>query len=100
MDLMGRKVRINGGAPFSAYKKEIETFCRQYREPRQLGRQVTAFAKIFDRLKDVAEKMKDQMNSDPLQWASHTYPALTACWRGHHGLAFAGYGRHCGPCHQ
>jgi hypothetical protein len=22
--------------------------------------------------------MKDQMNSDPLQWASHTYPALTA----------------------
>jgi hypothetical protein len=23
MDLMGRKMRIKGGAPFSAYKKEI-----------------------------------------------------------------------------
>jgi len=78
MDLMGRKIRINGGAPFSAYKKEIEKFCQQHREHPQLGRQVTALAKTFDRLTEVAEKMKDQMNSDPLQWASHTYPALTA----------------------
>jgi hypothetical protein len=78
MDLMGRKMRINGGAPFSAYKKEIEKFCRQHLEHAQLGRQVTALAKTFDRLTEVAQKMKDQMNSDPLQWASHTYPALIA----------------------
>jgi alkylation response protein AidB-like acyl-CoA dehydrogenase len=78
MDLMGRKMRINGGAPFSAYKKEIETFCRKNRDHWQLGRQVKALAKAFDRLTEVAEKMKDQMQSDPLQWASHTYPALIA----------------------
>jgi len=78
MDLMGRKMRINGGAPFLAYKKEIEKFCRQHLEHAQLGRQVTALAKTFDRLTEVAQKMKDQMNSDPLQWASHTYPALIA----------------------
>ena len=78
MDLMGRKMRINGGAPFSAYKKEIETFCRQHREHSQLGTQVRALAKTFDRLAKVAEKMRDQMTADPLQCASNTYPVLTA----------------------
>jgi len=78
MDLMGRKMRINGGAPFTAYKKEIEKFCRENREHPQLGTQVTALAQTFDRLTEVAEKMRDQMKSDVLQWASNTYPALTA----------------------
>ena len=78
MDLMGRKMRINGGAPFSAYKKEMNSFCREQRGHPQLGRQVRALAKISDRLTKIAEKMKAQLNSDPLQWASHTYPALMA----------------------
>ena len=40
--------------------------------------QVAALAQAFDRLTAVSEKMRDQMKSDPLQWASNTYPALTA----------------------
>jgi hypothetical protein len=78
MDLMGRKMRINGGAPFKAYKNEIDTFCLENREHPQLGRQVTALAQTFDRLTVVSKKMRDQMKTDPLQWASNTYPALTA----------------------
>ena len=71
-------MRISGGAPFNAYKKEIETFCRKHRKNPQLAKQVTVLADTFDKLTAVAKKMKNQMKSDPLQWASHTYPALTA----------------------
>jgi hypothetical protein len=78
MDLMGRKMRINDGAPFKAYKNEIETFCLENQDHPQLGRRVAALARSFERLTKVSEKMRDQMTSDPLQWASNTYPALTA----------------------
>ena len=78
MDLMGRKMRINGGAPFAAYKKELEKFCRDHREHPQFGTQIAALTAAFEKLTEVAEKMRDQMRSDPLQWASNTYPALTA----------------------
>jgi hypothetical protein len=78
MDLMGRKMRVNGGAPFLAYRKEIENFCRDNQEHPQLWENVKAFAEAFEKLTAVAEQMGDQMKSDPLQWASNTYPALMA----------------------
>ena len=78
MDLMGRKMRISDGAAFKAYKNEIKTFCLENRDHPQLGGQVAALARTFERLTVVSEKMRDQMKSDPLQWASNTYPALTA----------------------
>jgi alkylation response protein AidB-like acyl-CoA dehydrogenase len=78
MDLMGRKMRINdGGAPV-AYFKEIKTFCRENQDYPQLGQYVKALAKACDKLQGVAEQMRDQMKTDPLQWASNTYPALMA----------------------
>jgi alkylation response protein AidB-like acyl-CoA dehydrogenase len=78
MDLMGRKMRINGGAPFTAYKREIEKFCRNHQDHPQLGGKVCELAETVLRLTSVAETMRDQMQSDPLQWASNTYPALIA----------------------
>jgi alkylation response protein AidB-like acyl-CoA dehydrogenase len=78
MDLMGRKMRINGGAPFTAFRKEIEEFCRDNRKHPQLGDKVRALAASLERLIEVAVRLKDQMQSDPLQWASNTYPALMA----------------------
>ena len=78
MDLMGRKMRINGGAPFTAFRKEIEKFCRDNRNHPQLGVKVRALAICFERLIEAAVRMKDQMQFDPLQWASNTYPALMA----------------------
>jgi hypothetical protein len=71
-------MRINDGAPFKAYEKELDDFCRENRDHPQLGSQVAALTTTFDRLKEVSQKMGDQMKSDPLQWASNTYPALTA----------------------
>ena len=78
MDLMGRKMRVNGGAPFAAFKREIEKFCRDQQDHPQLGGQVGELAETLARLIAVAERMRDQMQSDPLQWASNTYPALMA----------------------
>lgn len=78
MDLMGRKMRINNGGPFMAYRREIEKFCRENRDHPQLGDNVKTLAEVFEKLTAVAEHMRDQMNSDPLQWASNTYPALMA----------------------
>jgi hypothetical protein len=78
MDLMGRKMRINKGGAFVAYRKEIQNFCRKNLDHQQLGGYVNALAEAFEKLKTIAEQMGDQMQSDPLQWASNTYPALMA----------------------
>ena len=78
MDLMGRKMRLNNGGPFMAYRKEIENFCRENQDHPQLGNHVKALSEVFEKLTAVAMHMRDQMSSDPLQWASNTYPALTA----------------------
>jgi alkylation response protein AidB-like acyl-CoA dehydrogenase len=78
IDLMGRKMRVNNGALFLAYRREIETFCKQYGNHPQLGKSVQALAEAFAKMAVAAEQMRDQMQSDPLQWASNTYPALTA----------------------
>jgi hypothetical protein len=52
-----------------------------------LGDGVRALYGVLQRLLEVAEEMKQRMGSDPLQWASYTYPGLIAfgevimCWR-------------------
>jgi len=78
MDLMGRKMRLNNGAAFVAFRNEIRKFCRENQGHSQLGSHVGALSQVFEKLTGVAEHMRDQMNSDPLQWASNTYPALMA----------------------
>ena len=78
MDLMGRKMRIHNGGAFAAYRQEIEKFCRANQNHPQLGNSIKALAAAFEKLTAVAERMRDQMKSDPLQWASNTYPALMA----------------------
>lgn len=78
MDLMGRKMSTRNGAPFRAFKNEIEEFCSKHREHPALGDKIRALAGVSERLWETAEEMKKRMSSDPLQWASYTYPALTA----------------------
>jgi len=78
MDLMGRKMRLNNGAAFVAFCNEIRKFCRENQDHPQLGSHVGALSQVFEKLAAVAGHMRDQMNSDPLQWASNTYPALMA----------------------
>jgi hypothetical protein len=78
MDLMGRKMSTRNGAPFRAFKNEIEEFCSQFREHPVLGDKIRALAGVSGRLWETAEEMKKRMSSDPLQWASYTYPALVA----------------------
>jgi len=78
MDLMGRKMRLNNGAPFEAFRNEIKTFCRENQDHPQLGKHVAALSEVLEKLTAVAAHMRDQMSSDPLQWASNTYPALMA----------------------
>ena len=78
MDLMGRKMRINNGGLFMAYRQEIDKFCRQNRDHKQLGQCVKALAGAFEKMIVVAENLRDQMQTDVLQWASNTYPALMA----------------------
>jgi 3-(methylthio)propanoyl-CoA dehydrogenase len=87
MDLMGRKMSMRGGACLNAFKKEIEAFCSAHQDHEQLGGHVRSLAGVNRRLFAMAENMRDRMKSDPLQWASYTYPALLAfgevimCWR-------------------
>jgi len=78
MDLMGRKMRIDNGGPFLAYRKQIEKFCKENAEHPQIGQYVKSLTEAFAKLAAVSEQMRDQLQSDPLQWASNTYPALVA----------------------
>lgn len=76
MDLMSRKMRIDNGAPFKAFMIELDEFCRKNLDHRDLGEEVRFLSKIRGRLAVVAAEMSSRAKSDPLQWASYTYPAL------------------------
>ena len=76
MDLMGRKMRINDGASFDAFKIEVENFCKKYEHHPTLGDNVHALSDVFKRLCKMAQELKGRMTSDPLHWAADTYPAL------------------------
>ena len=78
MDLLGRKMRINNGAPYSAFKTEIQKFFVMHKDHPRLGARVSYLSDAFDRLDRMAAELSGKMAADPLQWASNTYPALLA----------------------
>jgi alkylation response protein AidB-like acyl-CoA dehydrogenase len=78
MDLLGRKMRINNGAPYLAYKAQIQKFFKTHINHSRFGTSVRYLSEVFDRLDQMADDLKDKMVSDPLLWASNTYPALLA----------------------
>jgi 3-(methylthio)propanoyl-CoA dehydrogenase len=84
---MGRKMSLRQGACLNAFKEEIADFFDAHREHPKLGGHVQALENLTERLFEVAAVMRQRMDSDPLQWASYTYPALMAfgdvilCWR-------------------
>jgi hypothetical protein len=78
MDLMGRKMTIRNGACLAAFRVAITSFCEQNRENAFLGDRVRALEGVIKRLWEAVEEMLQRRSSDPLQWASSTYPALMA----------------------
>lgn len=78
MDLLGRKMRINSGAPYLAYKTELCKFLEIHKDHTHLGAKVRDLAAALDRVDQMAAELNEKMTSDPLQWASNTYPALMA----------------------
>lgn len=78
MDLLGRKMTLRNGAPFLAFKNEIEQFCEKNREHDDLGDKVRALQGVAQNLWETAYDLQKRRESDPLQWASYAYPALTA----------------------
>jgi len=87
LDLMGRKMRMGHGALFNAYREELERFCVDRSDHPGLGKEVQTLHKAVKKLTEVALQMAERMKSDPLQWASYTFPALmcfgdvTVAWR-------------------
>ncbi len=78
MDLLGRKMQIEDGAPFKAFQNEIDTFCTIHQDHPGLKSQVSTLKAAADKLWETAEMLKQRREEDPLHWASYTYPALTA----------------------
>jgi hypothetical protein len=87
IDLMGRKMRMGQGALFNAYKDELERFCVSHGNHPRFGKEVKLLSVAQKKLTEVALTMAERMNSDPLQWASYTFPGLmcfgdvTMAWR-------------------
>ncbi|MCP4753712.1 MAG: acyl-CoA dehydrogenase [Proteobacteria bacterium] len=76
IDLLGRKMAMNDGRPMHDFKKEVDRFCGENKEHPILGDKVRALAGVADRVCEIALEMKERRQSDILQWASYTYPAL------------------------
>jgi 3-(methylthio)propanoyl-CoA dehydrogenase len=87
IDLLGRKMRLNGGALFQSYLSEIRAFGQKQAEAPRLRTEIRALSEAVDRLETAALALSAKMKTDPLQWASYTYPALlcfgdiTMAWR-------------------
>ncbi len=87
LDLLGRKVTQRSGACLKAFREEIESFCQRHREHAMLGDRVRALEGVARRLWEAVAELTVRQQTDPLQWASYCYPALTAfgeatiCWR-------------------
>jgi alkylation response protein AidB-like acyl-CoA dehydrogenase len=76
MDLLGRKLMMNGGAPFKALLGELQSFCTTHTDHPTLGGHVQSLSKVVAGLTETAKRMRNAMEADLLQWASTTYPAL------------------------
>jgi hypothetical protein len=55
---------------------ELEDFCRKNQDHAVLGGDVRLLSNVRDKLAAVAAEMTYRAESDPLQWASYTYPVL------------------------
>ena len=78
LDLWGRKMLIHDSGPFKAFLKEISTFCDKHATHAELGDHVRSLQNVAGHLGDMARGFNARMKSDPLQWASYTYPGLIA----------------------
>jgi 3-(methylthio)propanoyl-CoA dehydrogenase len=76
MDLMGRKLIVDGGAPIKAFLSELRVFCTKNADHPLLGSHVRSLTEAAVGLQEMAGAMSKTLQSDPLQWASKTYPAL------------------------
>ena len=87
IDLMGRKMRINDGAPFKAFMQELGGFCQNNADHPILGPAVRNLFDVSKKLGEAAQQIFAMRQSDALQWASKTYPILlcfgdiTIIWR-------------------
>ncbi len=76
IDLMGRKMEINGGAPFTAFKQEFSGFCRSHRDHPVFSGNIRNLEDTAELLYLASAELTARRKTDPLQWASVTYPAL------------------------
>jgi alkylation response protein AidB-like acyl-CoA dehydrogenase len=76
MDLMGRKVRMDGGLPFQAFMGEMEAFCAGAKDHPRIGRQAALLSQTSAELKETTLSLANLMAQDPVRWASVTYPML------------------------
>lgn len=67
IDLMGRKMRANDGAPYKAYMHELEQFCAEHADHATVGAAVRHLAKVVAATADVAAELSRRMKDDPLQ---------------------------------
>ncbi len=78
MDLMGRKMTLRDGACLAAFREEVMGFCEARRDDPAVGSGVRLLESVARGLWETAAEMAGRQASDPLQWASYTYPALLA----------------------
>lgn len=87
LDLMGRKMRIRDGGPYKAYMAEVRKFCKENIHHPILGARVGNLSTTAEKLFRTADEMSAMARTDPLRWASNTFPALlcfgdvTVVWR-------------------
>lgn len=87
LDLLGRKMEQDGGAPYRAWLGEVEGFCGAHGGDELLGAPIRQLGRVVGELRRTAEELSARRRTEPLRWACSTYPALlcfgdaTVAWR-------------------
>lgn len=78
MDLMGRKLSMKNGNLLTCIETQLEGFCQKNKDYPGFEKQMDLLAAATKKVCAVSRQMAEKLKTDPLYWASNTYPALMA----------------------
>ena len=93
MDLMGRKMTINAGACFAAFRQEIDAFCEKHRMHDESGRPGAGPGRRGGKAVGGGRRHVATKSLRPPAVGRQHLSRPFGLWRGDHGLAAAGPGR-------
>ena len=95
MDLMGRKLMINGGEPFNAFLNEVRSFCERADNHPNIGEHARMLARVAARSERPGKRHAENDHVRSAAMGLKDLPGTNVFCGSGDGVAFTGYGNHC-----